>query len=67
MTKKDQTMKTKKNYITPEICEYSILTTTMICQSAVSAGGNSDDEYVDEGDALSSEYRSDWENIWANM
>ena len=58
-------MKTKKNYITPEICEYDILTAAMICQSAVSAGG--DDDYVDEGDALSSEYRSDWENIWANM
>jgi hypothetical protein len=39
----------------------------MICQSAISAGGNSDDEYVGEEDALSSEYRSDWENIWANM
>ncbi|MBQ5644110.1 MAG: hypothetical protein IIV04_00240 [Bacteroidaceae bacterium] len=58
-------MKTKKNYIIPEICEYSILTTAMICQSAVSAGG--DDDYVEEGDALSGEYRSDWENIWANM
>lgn len=58
-------MKTKKNYIIPEICEYSILTTAMICQSAVSAGG--DNDYVEEGDALSSEYRSDWENIWANM
>lgn len=58
-------MKTKKNYITPEICEYDILTAAMICQSAVSAGG--DDDYVDEGDALSSEHRSDWDNIWANM
>ena len=56
-------MKTKKNYITPEICEYDIQTAAMICQSAVSAGGNSDDDYVNEGDALSSEYRSDWENI----
>ena len=60
-------MKTKKNYITPEICEYRIVAATMICQSAVSAGGNKDDDYVDEGDALSSEHRSDWENIWANM
>ena len=58
-------MKTKKNYITPEICEYSILTAAMICQSALESGG--DDDYVDEGDALSSEYRSDWENIWADM
>ncbi len=58
-------MKTKKNYITPEICEYSIFTAAMICQSALESGG--DDYYVDEGDALSSEYRSDWENIWANM
>lgn len=58
-------MKTKKNYITPEICEYDILTAAMICQSAVSAGG--DDDYVNEVDALSSEYRSDWENIWADM
>lgn len=58
-------MKTKKNYITPEICEYDILTAAMICQSALSAGG--DDDYVDEGDALSSEHRSDWDNIWANM
>ena len=58
-------MKTKKNYITPEICEYSILTAAMICQSAVSAGGN--DDYVNENEALSSEHRSDWENIWANM
>ena len=58
-------MKTKKNYITPEICEYDILTEAMICQSALESGG--DDDYVDEGDALSSEYRSDWENIWANM
>ena len=60
-------MKTKKNYITPEICEYRIVAATMICQSAVSAGGNKDDDYVDEGDALSSEHRSDWENIWANI
>ena len=58
-------MKTKKNYITPEICEYDILTAAMICQSAVSAGG--DDDYVNEVDALSSEHRSDWENIWADM
>ena len=58
-------MKTKKNYITPEICEYSILTTAMICQSALSAGG--DDEYVNENEALSSEHRSDWDNIWDNM
>ena len=60
-------MKTKKNYITPEIYEFNILASAMICQSAVSAGGNSDDDYVNEGDALSSEHRSDWENIWANM
>ena len=60
-------MKTKKNYITPEICEYRIVAATMICQSAVSAGGNKDNDYVDEGDALSSEHRSDWENIWDNM
>ena len=60
-------MKTKKNYITPEICEYRIVAATMICQSAISAGGNKDDDYVDEGDALSSGYRSDWENIWVNM
>ena len=58
-------MKTKKNYITPEICEYDIQTAAMICQSALESGG--DDDYVDEGDALSSEYRSDWENIWVNM
>lgn len=58
-------MKTKRSYITPEICEYNIQVAAMICQSAVSAGGN--DDFVDEGDALSSEYRSDWENIWANM
>ena len=58
-------MKTKKNYITPEICEYDILTAAMICQSALSAGG--DDEFVYENEALSSEHRSDWENIWADM
>ena len=58
-------MKTKKNYITPEICEYDIQTAAMICQSAISAGG--DDDYVNEVDALSNEYRSDWENIWADM
>ena len=58
-------MKTKKNYITPEICEYSILAAAMICQSALESGGN--DDFVDEDDALSSEYRSDWENIWGNM
>lgn len=58
-------MKTKKNYITPEICEYDILTAAMICQSALSAGG--DDEFVNENEALSSEHRSDWENIWADM
>lgn len=58
-------MKTKKNYITPEICEYSIFTAAMICQSALESGG--DDDYVNENEALSSEYRSDWENIWANM
>jgi hypothetical protein len=58
-------MKTKKNYITPEICEYDIQTAAMICQSAVSAGGN--DDYVNEDEALSSEHRSDWDNIWANM
>ena len=66
MTKKDQTMKTKKNYITPEAREYNIQVAAMICQSAINAG-SSDDDYVDEGDALSGEYRSDWENIWANM
>lgn len=60
-------MKTKKNYITPEICEYNILTEAMICKSAVSAGGNSNDDYVNEDDALSSEHRSDWDNIWAEM
>lgn len=58
-------MKTKKNYITPEICEYDILTAAMICQSALNAGG--DDEFVKENEALSSEHRSDWENIWADM
>lgn len=58
-------MKTKKNYITPEISEFNILASAMICQSAVGAGG--DDDYVNEGDALSSEHRSDWDNIWANM
>ena len=58
-------MKTKKNYITPEICEYDIQTAAMICQSALESGG--DDDYVDEGDALSSEHRSDWDNICANM
>ena len=58
-------MKTKKNYITPEICEYDILTVAMICQSALSAGG--DDEFVNENEALSSEHRSDWDNIWADM
>lgn len=58
-------MKTKKNYITPEICEYDIQTAAMICQSALSAGG--DDEFVNENEALSSEHRSDWENIWADM
>ena len=58
-------MKTKKNYITPEIFEYSIQTAAMICQSALESGG--DDDYVNENEALSSEYRSDWENIWANM
>ena len=58
-------MKTKKNYITPEICEYSIFTAAMICQSAIESGGN--DDFVYEGDALSNEHRSDWDNIWANM
>ena len=58
-------MKMKKDYITPDVCEYNIQVAAMICQSAVEAG--SDDDYVDEDDALSSEYRSDWENIWANM
>jgi hypothetical protein len=59
-------MKTKKKYYTtPEICELDILPCAMVCQSAIVAGGNDDE--VDEGDALSSEYRSDWENIWANM
>ena len=58
-------MKMKKDYITPDVCEYNIQVAAMICQSAVEAG--SDDDYVDENDALSSEYRSDWENIWANM
>lgn len=67
MTKKEHAMKTKKNYITPKICEYDILTAAMICKSAISAGRNSDDDYVDEGEALSNEYRSDWENIWADM
>ncbi|MBR3907344.1 MAG: hypothetical protein IKJ61_04490 [Bacteroidaceae bacterium] len=60
-------MKTKKNYITPEICEYSILTTAIICQSAVNAGGNSDDDYVNEDDALSSEHRGAWDDIWVYM
>ncbi len=58
-------MKTKKNYITPEIYEFNILASAMICQSAISAGG--DDEFVNENEALSSEQRSDWENIWADM
>ena len=58
-------MKTKKNYITPEICEYNIMSSAIICQSAIIAGDDDDD--VGEDEALSSEFRSDWDNIWANM
>ena len=67
MTKKYWTMKTKKNYITPEICEYNIMSAAIICQSAIFAGGDGDDDYVGEEEALSSEFRSDWDNIWADM
>lgn len=58
-------MKTKKNYITPEICEYDILPCAMVCQSAIVAGGN--DDWVEEGDALSSEHRGAWDDIWTYM
>ena len=57
---------TKKDYFSPEIHEYDVLPSYIICISGIVAGG-SDDDYVDEDDALSSGYRSDWENIWANM
>ncbi len=67
MIKKDWTMKTKKDYITPEICEYNIMSSAIICQSAIIAGGGDDDDYVGEDEALSSEFRSDWDNIWADM
>ena len=35
-------MKTKRRYITPEICEYNIQVAAMICQSAIESGGNDD-------------------------
>jgi hypothetical protein len=46
MTKKYWTMKTKKDYIIPEICEYNIMSSAIICQSAIIAGGSDDDDYV---------------------
>lgn len=58
--------RTKKDYFSPEIHEYDVLPSYIICISGIVAGG-SDDDYVDEEEALSNRHRSDWEDIWANM
>ncbi len=58
--------RTKKDYFSPEIHEYDVLPSYIICTSGIVAGG-SDDDYVDEEEALSNRHRNDWENIWANM
>ena len=57
----------KKRYTSPfaEIIELG--TTNLIAASIPGRPntGNNNDDWADEYDA--SEYRSDWENIWANM
>ena len=58
--------RTKKDYFSPEIHEYDVLPSYIICISGIVAG-ESDDDYVDEEEALSNRHRSDWEDIWANM
>ncbi|MBR3876687.1 MAG: hypothetical protein IKJ23_00690 [Bacteroidaceae bacterium] len=58
--------RTKKDYFSPEIHEYDVLPSYIICISGIVAGGSDDDD-VDEEDALSNRHRNDWENIWANM
>lgn len=61
-------MKTKKDYIIPEISILGILPTSMLCGSGVVAGGTSPlDDGVDETSALSNNYRNDWDNIWSEM
>lgn len=58
--------RTKKDYFSPEIHEYDVLPSYIICISGIVAGG-SDDDSVDEEEALSNRHRNDWENIWTNM
>ena len=55
--------RTKKDYFSPEIHEYDVLPSYIICTSGIIAGGSD----VDEEDALSNRHRNDWDNIWANM
>lgn len=54
----------KKNYIAP-VVEELVCAPVLLVGSALENG----DGYVegDGTDQLSSEYRSDWENIWVNM
>lgn len=55
----------KKNYIAPAI-EELVCAPVLLVGSALENGG---DVWADgDGtDQLSSEYRSDWENIWGDM
>lgn len=60
--------RTKKDYFSPEIHEYDVLPSYIICISGIVAGGTGgDNDDVDEEEALSNRHRNDWENIWANM
>ena len=59
-------MMDKKKYIKPQMEELQLVCDGMVLKGSAISGG---DGYVSgEGDdQLSDEYRSDWENIWANM
>ena len=63
--KKDYTM--KKRYTSPqaEIVELGTLSLIAVSIPGIPNTGNNDDKWANEYDA--SAYRSDWENIWADM
>ena len=55
----------KKNYVSP-VAEVLVYAPVLLVGSAVTSGG---DEWVegDGNDQLSSDYRSDWDDIWSYM
>ena len=58
----------KKTYISPQATTIEIGTLTLIAISILgkpNQKNSNNDDWADSYD--SSEYRSDWENIWANM